>query len=445
MEAPVPPRSVGEVSQTSLDSALSALFDVAVTSLNVRRCSLYVQADAEATLRLHNSTGRMPLAESHNIVTDHTVIGLVARTQVPLLVGDVDAFPTLPTHPKRYTGRSFLSVPVVVEYGTAAVLNAADRRDGHAISERDLNTAEMIGRALAEVLHSHTLARRAMDESEIDPTTGLYNRRHLERRLAQEVVRAQRHTAPLCLMLIAVECSDRIAASVPVQPSGAILRFVGSIVASIVRRSDLVLRYGPSQLAVLMPATPPQRARRVAGAIASEIKLESLPRHLRYDCDRLAVAVGLASLRIPASGTDLTRRAENALHKAQDHGGSAVVAAGDGTSELSHLVPMPDAENTVGVGLRLGVPYLADPCSAASPAAHRFLSLQAARMYSCLPIAHEAGTLTVAMADPGDKRAIHAVSQLTQMAVIPVVSPPDRLRQAITSLMADGRDAPGDA
>ncbi len=82
----------------------------------------------------------------------------------------------------------------------------------HAFSEDDLHSAELLARALAAVLHNNLLTRRIAEEGELDALTGLYNRRHLERRLAQEVARARQANAPLTLLLLDVDSYATVAA-----------------------------------------------------------------------------------------------------------------------------------------------------------------------------------------------------------------------------------------
>jgi hypothetical protein len=70
------------------------------------------------------------------------------------------------------------------------------------------------------------------------------------------------------------------------------------------------------------------------------------------------------------------------------------------------------------------------------------LSAELARTYVCFPVACEAGTLTLALADPTDTSAIQAISQVTHMAIYPVASPREKILQAIATLMDDATPQP---
>ncbi len=415
---------------TSLDEALDALFALAVDALRARRCSLYLRRADGPSLLLRNEIGLAAATDAREEPAAASIVGFVARARAPLLVQDVDAYPALPTHPRRYATTSFVSVPILVENGTAGVLNAADRHDGHAFSDDDLHSAELLARALAAVLHNDVLTRRITAEGERDPITGLYNRRHLERRLAQEVARARQARAPLTLLLLDVDCYTDVAAHAGVQTAGALMRCVGELVGHAVRQSDTIAIFESSQIAILLPATSSDQAWDVARAILRETLHEKLPAHLRYDCERLELHVGVAALD-EATDDNLVRRAHMALRAARAEQSGIAILPRDAAPRARH--------DTVAIARETGVPYLAHPAAVATEQAARLLSRDIARSHLCFPVAFENGTLTLAMADPTDAIAITTVSELTGMAVYPVASSRLHVLQAIGTLLPDQR------
>jgi len=167
-----------------------------------------------------------------------------------------------------------------------------------------------------------------------------------------------------------------------------------------------------------------------------------LPAHLRYDCERLDISVGIASLASVAGETGedgLMRRAEESLRLARARGDGVVVAEDDSAGTAPHGAPR-TGHDTVSIAREAGVPYLADPAAVATASAGRLLSPQVARGYQCFPVAFEGGALTLAMVNPVDAAAIHAVSQLTGMAVYPVASPRAEIARAIAQAARDGDD-----
>jgi len=416
---------------TSRDEALDALFALAVAALRARRCSLYLRSTDGAALLLRNEIGLAATTAARETPSAKTIVGFVARARTPLLVQDVVAYPALPTHPERYATTSFISVPILVENATVGVLNAADRHDGRAFSDDDLHSAELLARVLVAVLHNDLLTRRIAAEGEIDPITGLYNRRHLERRLAQEVARARQAGAPLTLLLLDVDCYVDVAAHAGVQTAGALMRCVGELVGRAVRQSDTIALFESSQIAILLPATSADRAWDVARAILRETLHEKLPAHLRYDCERLELTVGVAALDV-ATDDNLVHHAQTARRAAHMEGSGIAVLPRDATPHAR--------QDTIAIAREAGVPYLANPAAVATEQATRLLSRDVARGHLCFPVAFENGTLTLAMADPTDAVAITIVSELTGMAVYPVASSRLKVLQAIGTLLPDRRN-----
>jgi len=424
---------------TSLDEALDALFALAADMLRARRCSLYLRSmdgtSDGTSLLLRNEIGLTATTAAREAPTDETIVGFVARTRAPLLVQDVGAYPALPTHPERYATASFITVPILVENDAVGVLNATDRHDGHAFSDDDQHSAELLARALSAVLHNDLLTRRIAQEGEIDPITGLDNRRRLERRLTQEVAPPRKAGAPLTLLLFDVDSYTTVTANAGVQAAGALMRSVGELVGRAVRQSDTIALFESSQIAILLPATPLDRAWDVAHAILREAVHERLPAHLRYDCERLELSVGVAALDA-ATDDNLAQRAQVALRATQ--------AQGKGIAVLPRDTPPRARQDTVAIARGAGVPYLANPAAVATEQATRLLSRDVARGHLCFPVAFENGTLTLAMADPTDAVAITIVSELTGMAVYPVASSRLKVLQAIGTLLPDRRNDTGD-
>src|SRR5437764_7194340 len=414
LDAPVAPAAPA-LPRSSLDEALEALFTLGAGALHAQRCSLYLREVDGSILTLRREKGLPPAAAAHSAARERgsTVMGLVLRTRVPLLVHHVASYPALPVHPERYTTPSFLSVPILVENDALGVLNAADRQDDQSFTEDDLECAELVARSVAAVLHSDALAQRALDEGEIDPVSGLYHARHLQARLAQEVERAHRARLPLALLVLAVPGYADLAARVGLQAAGALLRSVGAMVAQTVRQSDALARRSDDEFAVLLPSTPLAKAQCLARTMAREVRHEKLPAQLRYDLDALDINIGLAALAPAMDGADLLRQAEEALARARARGDAIVTAAGGKLTPIRRRTPPPRAcRQAIATALRLGIPYLADPADAAMAAAVSLLSAETARTYVCFPVACEAGTLTLALADPTDTAAIQPVSQV---------------------------------
>ena len=85
---------------------------------------------------------------------------------------------------------------------------------------------------------------------------------------------------------------------------------------------------------------------------------------------------------------------------------------------------------------RPGIPRLDIPESLPMVAVAKLIPLEVARELMAVPLAMEEGILTVAMASPGDRESIEALTQISGHQVFLVLSPPSQLEAALQRLEA---------
>ena len=160
-----------------------------------------------------------------------------------------------------------------------------------------------------------------------DTLTGLYNRRHMQEKLAYAAQRHQRYGERFTLALIDLDHFKRINDGHGHMVGDQALMAFASAAAMVLRDTDTLARWGGEEFLFLMPNTSPQKAAialdRVRDALASVTVSEAAP-HLR-----LRFSAGLA-LCLGQEGTDATlERADRALYQAKSAGRHrSVVASG---------------------------------------------------------------------------------------------------------------------
>jgi hypothetical protein len=90
--------------------------------------------------------------------------------------------------------------------------------------------------------------------------------------------------------------------------------------------------------------------------------------------------------------------------------------------------PGPDART------RRGVPSMDIPASLPRPEVARLVPLEVALELRAVPLAAEDGVLTVAIAEPHQREAIEALTEVSGYEVFPVWAPPDQLEAALQRL-----------
>ncbi|MBW6468160.1 MAG: GGDEF domain-containing protein [Anaerosomatales bacterium] len=121
--------------------------------------------------------------------------------------------------------------------------------------------------------HRSSRHRYLLEETSIfDPLTGVYKRAHLERRLREEMRRAERLDARCSVVLVKVECFDDFKERFGHYKGEMLLEHLADVVRVSVRDHDVVARHGPVSFGVLLPFAGPDEAHSVAERLAAIVE-----------------------------------------------------------------------------------------------------------------------------------------------------------------------------
>jgi diguanylate cyclase (GGDEF)-like protein len=105
-----------------------------------------------------------------------------------------------------------------------------------------------------------------------------------------------------------------------------VLRRVAATIASAVRATDVVYRYGGEEFSMLLPGATPDEVAEVAERVRAAVEAEVFPGEERQPGGRLTVSIGIATLDSGSSG-DIRERADQALYRAKEQGRNQVAHA----------------------------------------------------------------------------------------------------------------------
>ncbi|GAB4256542.1 MAG: diguanylate cyclase [Deferrisomatales bacterium] len=265
------------------------------------------------------------------VKTGQGVAGRVFASGEPIVVKNVEMDERFRRRNRpRYSTKSFLSLPLVMEGRTVGVLNLADKLSGEIFSEADLCLLQsMAAQATIAIERStfYTQSRELRKISITDPLTGLLNRRYFQERLAEEVDRATRHGHPMSLIMIDID-HFKAYNDTNGHPAGdKALVLVGRALRSSIRTIDVVSRFGGEEFAVILPETRKQEAMEIGERIRVEIERLYFPGEEALPGGRLTISLGVAGF--PEDARDLKtliQQADRALYQAKARGRNTLVA-----------------------------------------------------------------------------------------------------------------------
>ena len=173
---------------------------------------------------------------------------------------------------------------------------------------------------IARVLRaSERVASDMEHEATTDALTQVANRRQGERRLEEEVERAERYARPMAVVLFDVDLFKRVNDVLGHAAGDRVLRRLPALLEGDVRDSDLLIRWGGEEFLILTPELTLEDASRLAErlrvAIAGHDFGVGAP---------LTASFGVAALRPAESAADVVRRADQAMYAAKRAGRNAV-------------------------------------------------------------------------------------------------------------------------
>lgn len=169
-------------------------------------------------------------------------------------------------------------------------------------------------------------ANRALRELAVrDGLTGLYNRRHFNETLRQEVARAQRLGKPLGLLLLDVDHFKQLNDLAGHQTGDEVLVRLGALLADFARRStDLAFRVGGEEFAVLSLDVDTHSLREWAERLRYRLEASAWP-HPAPSVSHVTASIGLACSSPGDTPEALFARADRALYRAKQGGRNRVV------------------------------------------------------------------------------------------------------------------------
>lgn len=246
----------------------------------------------------------------------------VATVLLDLSMPDMDGFEVL-----RALGakEDATHIPVIVLSGQQ---DSQDKVMAFALGAMDYITkpfdlAELRAR-MRSSLRMHRLVRMLSERAQLDGLTALWNRSHLDERLAQLVTTSERSNRPLSLALLDLDHFKSINDNYGHPAGDAALQGAADIIAQSARGSDIACRYGGEEFAVIMPETTPEQAQTLCNRIREAIEARDWPAHPDR---KITVSIGVAGAEgacgLPPD--QWVAHADAALYKAKESGRNRVI------------------------------------------------------------------------------------------------------------------------
>jgi diguanylate cyclase (GGDEF)-like protein/PAS domain S-box-containing protein len=283
---------------------------------------LYVHGESHQSLEAAAVWGQKIYSESTFLVEDcwalrrgqiHMVnssgAGLRCRHVAPEIPGD------------------YLGIPMTSAGEALGLLHLEfqqDRPSDQAVQDLAQTVAEHLTLSLANLKLRETLRSQSIR----DALTGLYNRRYMEESLERELHRAARKGWPVCVIMLDIDHFKSYNDRFGHEAGDEMLRKMGTLLQSNIRREDIACRYGGEEFLLILPdaglEVGRQRAERIREVVGT-VSIEFRHTHL----DPVTLSLGVAAY--PQHGLDqrtVLHAADMALYQAKHNGRNRVEVVG---------------------------------------------------------------------------------------------------------------------
>jgi two-component system, cell cycle response regulator len=179
---------------------------------------------------------------------------------------------------------------------------------------------------LVDELEENAL-RKVYESSVRDGLTGVFNRRHLDERMAAEIAYARRHATSLSVILFDVDHFKRINDTLGHLTGDEVLKHLVGVFREALRTEDLLARYGGEELVVVARGIEVGNAAQLAERLRRKVQVT--PATVGDQKVTATVSAGVASLACcgaeQADAAALLSVADERLYRAKASGRNVVV------------------------------------------------------------------------------------------------------------------------
>ncbi len=206
--------------------------------------------------------------------------------------------------------------------------NTTIRAEVHDFIIRPTNEAELITRvnALSKVIKYKNAMKRITVTDEL---TGLYNRKYLHQRLDSEISRSKRYGGDVSCILFDIDFFKTVNDMYGYDWGDILLKKVADMLQALIRKEDVLTRYGDEEFILILPNTSEAQAFIFAERFRKDIeKMEFIPAN-EDEAHPVTISGGISAYPFLENAEEnsqtVIRYAEHALYAAKQRGKNQII------------------------------------------------------------------------------------------------------------------------
>ena len=218
--------------------------------------------------------------------------------------------------------------PCPILFLTKARRDFTVRAEGYDFIEDYKNNDELITRVKA-LLRIKALKDKLERVSTTDDLTGLHNRKYLQERLEEEISRSRRYGTKLSCILFDLDHFKAVNDIYGYEWGDILLKNIANKLHAIVRKEDILTRYGDEEFLLILPNTSEDNAFLFGERFRREVeKMEFIPQG-EEEPHKVTISGGISTYpcmpEVDEDANTIIRYAEHALYNAKHRGRNKIV------------------------------------------------------------------------------------------------------------------------
>ena len=218
--------------------------------------------------------------------------------------------------------------PCPILFLTKARRDFTVRAEGHDFIEDYKNKDELITR-VKTLLRIKALKDKLERVSTTDDLTGLHNRKYLQERLEEEISRSRRYGTKLSCILFDLDHFKAVNDIYGYEWGDILLKNIANKLHAIVRKEDILTRYGDEEFLLILPNTSEDNAFLFGERFRREVeKMEFIPQG-EEEPHKVTISGGISTYPcmpdVDEDANTIIRYAEHALYNAKHRGRNKIV------------------------------------------------------------------------------------------------------------------------
>lgn len=258
------------------------------------------------------------------------VAGWVARYGTSLMVPDVSKDPRFYSGVDRqtkFTTKSVLCVPMKSRDRIIGVVEVVNKIGEESFTHDDFEIFENVVAHLTIALEKANLYRKMEQATLVDDLTQLYNTRYCNQFLDNFLIERKDTSGRISVIFLDIDFFKLVDDNFGHLVGSETLKIVGERMTKVIRKNDVIVRYGGDEYIVLLPNTDKKTALIIAERIRAMIGRDPFYAFGNKKFS-ITVTLGVASYPEDAKTRDeLIGRADKAMYEGKMSGRNKVVAA----------------------------------------------------------------------------------------------------------------------